>query len=101
MDVGSFETVEVTLSGHVLTITLNRPQALNSFNRAMLDEFTRLWAFAATEDDVHVIVLRANGDRAFSTGADVKEATSSTRIPSAEPIPARICRPSSITAGNR
>ncbi|ATD70999.1 MULTISPECIES: enoyl-CoA hydratase/isomerase family protein [Gordonia] len=73
MDVGSFETVEVTLSDHVLTITLNRPQALNSFNRAMLDEFTRLWALAATEDDVHVIVLRANGDRAFSTGVDVKE----------------------------
>ncbi|MEO9329015.1 enoyl-CoA hydratase/isomerase family protein [Gordonia aurantiaca] len=73
MGVEGFETVEVALSDHVLTITLNRPEALNSFNGAMLDEFKRLWDFAATTDDVHVMVLRANGDRAFSTGVDVKE----------------------------
>lgn len=73
MDAEEFETVEVSLSDHVLTVTLNRPEALNAFNRVMLDEFKRLWEFAAVTDAVHVIVLRANGDRAFSTGVDVKE----------------------------
>jgi enoyl-CoA hydratase/carnithine racemase len=38
----------------------------------MLDEFRRLWAHARLDDDVHAIVLRAAGDRAFCTGVDVK-----------------------------
>ena len=73
MDLHSLTTVEAELEGHVLTITLNRPERLNSFNQAMLEEFRQLWAYAADEDDVRAIVLRAAGDRAFSTGMDVKD----------------------------
>lgn len=68
-----FRTVVVDLSDHVLTVTLNRPEKLNSFNQAMLDDFAALWPFAQSDDDAHVVVLRAAGDRAFSTGVDVKE----------------------------
>jgi len=66
-------TVTYELSDHVATVTLNRPDAMNSFNQAMLDDFARIWATARTDDDVHVVVLRAAGDRAFCTGVDVKE----------------------------
>lgn len=66
-------TVLFDVTGHVATITLNRPEAMNSFNQAMLDDFDLLWRTIKADDDVHVVVLRAEGDRAFSTGMDVKE----------------------------
>jgi len=52
---------------------LNRPDRLNSFNQRMIDEFRRIWAQVKADNDVHVVVLRAAGDRAFSTGLDVAE----------------------------
>lgn len=75
MDLNGLTTVIAELKEHVLTITLNRPDRLNSFNDAMRAEFRALWRFADDEDDVHVIVLQANGDRAFCTGVDVREGT--------------------------
>ncbi|MGC5255693.1 enoyl-CoA hydratase/isomerase family protein [Gordonia sp. DT218] len=75
MDLSGLTTVIAELDEHVLTITLNRPDRMNSFTNQMRAEFRSLWAFASETDDVHVIVLRAAGDRAFSTGMDVKEGT--------------------------
>jgi len=57
----------------VATITLNRPDAMNSFNQRMLDEFADVWRTVEEEDDIRAVVLRAAGDRAFCTGIDVKE----------------------------
>ena len=58
---------------HVTTITLNRPDVMNSFNQTMCDEFKHLWEAIKYDDDVHAVVLRAAGDRAFCTGVDTKE----------------------------
>jgi enoyl-CoA hydratase/carnithine racemase len=66
-------TVIYELSDHVATVTLNRPDVMNSFNQAMLDDFDRIWKTVREDDDVHVVVLRAAGDRAFCTGVDVKQ----------------------------
>jgi enoyl-CoA hydratase/carnithine racemase len=57
---------------HVATITLNRPEALNSFNRAMCDEFRGVWQRVREDDAVHAVVLRASPGRAFCAGLDVK-----------------------------
>ena len=57
----------------VLTVTLNRPDVLNSFNERMQSEFVRLWEQVKADDDVRAVVLAAAGDRAFSTGIDVTE----------------------------
>lgn len=59
---------------HVATITLNRPEALNAFNRTMCDEFRQVWARVRQDDAVHAVVLRAAPGRAFSAGLDVKTA---------------------------
>jgi enoyl-CoA hydratase/carnithine racemase len=67
-----YTTVLVKVEDHVATVTLNRPEALNAFNQAMIDEFRDLWPRIRADDDVHVVVLRAAGDRAFCTGVDVK-----------------------------
>jgi enoyl-CoA hydratase/carnithine racemase len=58
---------------HVATITLDRPEVLNAFNQPMLDEFTDIWRRCRIDDGIHAIVLRANGERAFSVGVDRKE----------------------------
>jgi enoyl-CoA hydratase/carnithine racemase len=55
---------------HVATVTLNRPHVLNAFNQTMCNEFRQVWDTVRRDDDVHVVVLRAAGDRAFSTGVD-------------------------------
>jgi enoyl-CoA hydratase/carnithine racemase len=66
-----YQTVEFVLDERgVVTVTLDRPQVLNAFNQAMLDDFSAVWARCRRDDDIRVVVLRANGDRAFSTGVD-------------------------------
>jgi enoyl-CoA hydratase/carnithine racemase len=67
----NYETLLVEHSDKIATVTLNRPNTLNAFNRRMVEEFAYFWTWAANQSDVHCIVLRAAG-RAFSAGADIK-----------------------------
>jgi enoyl-CoA hydratase/carnithine racemase len=67
----NYETVLFDIGeDHVATVTLDRPRVLNAFNQPMLDEFADIWRRCREDDAVHAIVLRANGERAFSTGVD-------------------------------
>lgn len=68
-----FATIAFEVSDHVATITLNRPERLNSFNETMVNEIQRVWIRARDDDAIRVIVLRAAGDRAFCAGVDAKE----------------------------
>jgi E-phenylitaconyl-CoA hydratase len=67
------ETIIFEVADHVATITLDRPDALNSFNNRMAEEMASAWETIRETDDIHAVVLQANGERAFCTGADVKE----------------------------
>ncbi|HTF51751.1 MAG TPA: enoyl-CoA hydratase/isomerase family protein [Pseudonocardia sp.] len=67
-----YQTVLFELVDGVATVTLNRPEVLNSFDQRMLDEFADLWRRCRLDEDVRVVVLRAAGERAFSTGVDRK-----------------------------
>ncbi|MGV0837267.1 enoyl-CoA hydratase/isomerase family protein [Mycolicibacterium thermoresistibile] len=70
----TFETIllDVDAADHVATITLNRPDRLNAFNRTMCEEMAQAWRTVKFDDRVHAVVLRAAGDRAFSAGLDIK-----------------------------
>ena len=57
---------------HVATITLNRPDHLNAFNDQMAKEMSATWVTIRETDAIHAVVLRAAGERAFSTGIDIK-----------------------------
>ena len=70
---GDYETVLFEVKDNVASVTLNRPEAMNAFNRTMLNEFRQIWERVRVDDDIHVVVLRAAGERAFCTGLDVKE----------------------------
>ena len=54
----------------VAVITLNRPQRANAQTMEMLDDLDAAWTKAAYDDEVKVIVLRANGKH-FSSGHDL------------------------------
>jgi enoyl-CoA hydratase/carnithine racemase len=70
----SFETIllDIDAGDHVATITLNRPEQLNAFNRKMCDEMAQAWHTVKLDESVHAVVLRAAGSRAFSAGLDIK-----------------------------
>jgi len=62
-----------TSADHVATITLNRPEALNAFDRQMCEEIRAAWALVKGDPAVHAAVVRAEGDRAFCAGLDTKK----------------------------
>ena len=59
--------------GAIAWITLNRPEALNAINLAMRDQLWALLMAVRDDPDVRAVIIRGNGERAFSAGADVKE----------------------------
>jgi enoyl-CoA hydratase/carnithine racemase len=63
------------LSEGVLTLTLNRPEALNSFSRELLDTLSIAIEEANFNTDARVVIITGSqGKKAsFSTGADLKE----------------------------
>jgi enoyl-CoA hydratase/carnithine racemase len=65
------EFLATTLVDGVLTITLNRPDALNAFRPEMLQGIAQLLDAANTDAQVSVVILEGAG-RAFSAGVDLK-----------------------------
>ena len=61
-----------TTPDRVATITLDRPHALNAFDRQMCEEIRSAWQRIKADPSVNAVVLRAAGDRAFCAGLDVK-----------------------------
>ena len=58
--------------GRVALVTLNRPQALNALNRALLIELGEALAAFDADPAIGAIVLTGS-PRAFAAGADIKE----------------------------
>lgn len=53
-------------------IRLNRPEALNALNTAMMGELTQALDAAEADDQVRCVVLTGS-DKAFAAGADIRE----------------------------
>ncbi|MBV8930179.1 MAG: enoyl-CoA hydratase [Mycobacteriaceae bacterium] len=64
--------LDVTLSGNVLSVTLNRPESLNSLTEEMLKGIADAMEQAATDPWVKVVRLGGAG-RGFSSGAGISE----------------------------
>lgn len=73
----AYETIIVETRGKVGLIRLNRPQALNALNRALMNELTH--ALDTFEADANIGCLVITGsDKAFAAGADIKEMADKT-----------------------
>lgn len=68
--VRSYETILLTRKGRQLTITLNRPDAMNAVNLQLHEELADVFVYAAADPHSDVIVLTGAG-RAFSAGGDL------------------------------
>jgi 2-(1,2-epoxy-1,2-dihydrophenyl)acetyl-CoA isomerase len=68
----AFSTIKTAAEQGVLTITLNRPDALNAMTEAACTEFGAALRMAQRDDVVRCIVLTGAG-RAFCAGQDLKE----------------------------
>jgi enoyl-CoA hydratase/3-hydroxyacyl-CoA dehydrogenase len=70
-----YKTIRVQIDRSVAYVTLNRPQRLNAINAEMREELPRALSELGRDPDVRVIVLRGEGGKAFSAGADITEFT--------------------------
>ena len=72
---GEYQTIqyEVAVDDRVATITLDRPEVLNAFDRQMCEEMRDVWHVVKADDRVNAVVLRAAGERAFSAGLDTSK----------------------------
>ena len=66
----SYETLKLEQNNAVLTITVNRPEALNAQSRIMLEDFDGAITDAATDDSVKVVIVAGAGKH-FSAGHDI------------------------------
>lgn len=69
----NFENVRYEKKNMVATITINRPEVYNCLNFQTLREMTSAFELASWDDEVGVVVLTGAGEKAFCTGADMKE----------------------------
>ena len=58
--------------GNIGILSINRPEALNALNEAVLDELNEAMDIINNDEDIHILILTGEG-RAFVAGADIGE----------------------------
>ncbi len=71
----AYECILTEIEGNVGIATLNRPKALNAFNKKLMDELTEALQIFDANDDVGCIIITGS-EKAFAAGADIKEMAS-------------------------
>jgi len=69
----TYENIIYDLKDGIVTITFNRPKALNALNEALLAELSQALDEIAANSDVRVLILTGAGDKSFVAGADINE----------------------------
>lgn len=67
-----YETLAISASERVLTVTLNRPEVRNATNTLMHQELVRVFAEIRADKEINVVVLTGAGEKAFSAGGDIE-----------------------------
>jgi enoyl-CoA hydratase/carnithine racemase len=67
------DEVKVEREGHVLVVTINRPDRMNALNQAAHDTLRETWTSLHDDRSVRAIVITGAGDRAFCTGMDLQD----------------------------
>jgi enoyl-CoA hydratase len=70
MDAARYKAIKFARTGRVLTVILNRPEALNAVDAVLHEELARVFVDAAADAESDVIVLTGEGT-AFSAGGDL------------------------------
>ena len=67
----AYEQIELTVDGPIGTVTLNRPEKLNTWTPIMGAELTDAFRQLDADRAVRVVLFTGAGDRAFCAGADM------------------------------
>ena len=67
-----YEFLKTETEGHILTITINRPDVMNSLHPPSHREFHEVWEDFNKNEDLWIAIITGEGDRAFSAGNDLK-----------------------------
>ena len=70
------EFSETQRDGHILTVTINRPEVMNAIHPAANRELAEVWDDFQNDPDLWVGIITGSGDRAFSAGNDLKHQAS-------------------------
>ena len=65
-------SVDITVENHIATIVMNRPEAMNSIDPEQRKELYKTWDRIRDDSDIRVAIITGAGDKAFCTGADLK-----------------------------
>ncbi len=68
----NYELIKIEQDGHVATLTINRPDALNALNAQMISEMQDWLRSVWYDDTIRVIIVTGEG-KAFISGADIAE----------------------------
>lgn len=68
----SYEFVSTQRDGHILIVTMNRPNVYNAMHAPMHNEMSAIWDEYAADQELWVAVLTGAGEKAFSAGNDLK-----------------------------
>lgn len=65
-------SVLFTVADHVARVTIDRPERLNAVDAPTEKRLEEIWRAIEADRDIRAVVLTGSGERAFSTGADMK-----------------------------
>ena len=68
-----FDFVRVERSDPIVTVVIDRPEALNALNLSILRGLSAAFEEIARDDRIRGVVLTGGGDRSFVSGADIGE----------------------------
>ncbi|MFZ9549977.1 MAG: enoyl-CoA hydratase/isomerase family protein, partial [Bacteroidia bacterium] len=66
-------TIVLTQSGTVATLTINRPEKLNALNRQTLNDLHKSLEQLKSDTSVRCVIITGSGTKAFVAGADIAE----------------------------
>ena len=73
-------TIRFDVKGHVARVTIDRPDRMNAIDEAAEAELLRIWSAIEQDEQVRCVVLTGAGERAFCTGADMKQSGNKTGL---------------------
>ena len=68
----NYKHIKLTRHGHIMTLMLNRPEAMNALSSGLMEEIEQASRELLNDEKTRVVVVRGSGKH-FSSGADLKE----------------------------
>ena len=65
-------SIDVSVADGIATITINRPERLNAMDADHYAALSAAWTRVRDDDAIRVAIVTGAGERAFTTGADIK-----------------------------